>query len=191
MVRECRRGRQWGARGGGMTPPIESTPEGSKTRADEQVFGQEQRVVGDVVGIMRSFQRMSEALISHLDRDLARVMAPLKGPPCTLVDIGSIHCELEKVKFPDFFGAPDDATVERLLENMEMCFALHDYTSNMKVHMEVYQLKGNALLWWKTLLPQLNMAIEDVSWELFEERFRERYLSEEFIERQPNELNAL
>jgi hypothetical protein len=41
------------------------------------------------------------------------------------------------------------------------------------------------------LLPQLNRAIEDMSWELFEERFRERYLSEEFIERQLNEFNAL
>jgi hypothetical protein len=56
--------------------------------------------------------------------------------------------------------------------------------------MAVFQLKGSALLWWKTLLPQLNMAVEDVSWELFEERFRERYLSEEFIERQLNEFNA-
>ena len=35
------------------------------------------------------------------------------------------------------------------------------------------------------------MAIEDVSWELFEEWFRERYLSEEFIERQLNEFNVL
>jgi hypothetical protein len=74
---------------------------------------------------------------------------------------------------------------------MAMCFALRDYTSNMKVHMAVFQLKGSALLWWKTLLSQLNMAVEDVSWELFEERFRERYLSEEFIERQLNEFNAL
>jgi hypothetical protein len=57
--------------------------------------------------------------------------------------------------------------------------------------MVVFQLKGSALLWWKMLLPQLNMAVEDVSWELFEERFRERYLSEEFIERQLNEFNAL
>jgi hypothetical protein len=28
----------------------------------------------------------------------------------------------------------------------------------MKVHMAVFQLKGSALLWWKTLLPQLNMT---------------------------------
>jgi hypothetical protein len=61
----------------------------------------------------------------------------------------------------------------------------------MKVRMAVFQLKGSALLWWKMLLPQLNMAVEDVSWELFEERFRERYLSEEFIERQLNEFNIL
>jgi hypothetical protein len=66
-----------------------------------------------------------------------------------------------------------------------------DYTSNMKVCMVVFQLKGSTLLWWKMLLPQLNMVVEDVSWELFEERFRERYLSEEFIERQLNEFNAL
>jgi hypothetical protein len=52
-------------------------------------------------------------------------------------------------------------------------------------------LQGSALLWWKTLLPQLNMVVEDLSWELFEERFRERYLSEEFIERQLNEFNTL
>jgi hypothetical protein len=72
-----------------------------------------------------------------------------------------------------------------------MCFALCDYTSNMKVCMVVFQLKGSALLWWKTLLPQLNMVVEDVSWELFEERFWERYLSDEFIECQLNEFNAL
>jgi hypothetical protein len=61
----------------------------------------------------------------------------------------------------------------------------------MKVCMAVFQLKGSTLLWWKTLLPQLNMVVEDVSWELFEEWFWERYLSEEFIEHQLNEFNTL
>jgi hypothetical protein len=54
--------------------------------------------------------------------------------------------------------------------------------------MEVFQLKGSTLLWWKMLLPQLNMVVECVSWELFKERFQERHLSKEFIEHQ---LNAL
>ena len=114
---------------------------------------------------------MSEALINHLDRDEARALAPTEVSPRASAVTGSIHRELEKVKFPEFFGAPDDAATEAWLDNMVICFALHDYTSNMKICMAVFQLKGSALLWWKTLLPQLNMVVEDISWELFEERF--------------------
>jgi hypothetical protein len=41
MFRGCHRGRRWGARGGGVTPPVASTPEGSNPKGDEQVLGQE------------------------------------------------------------------------------------------------------------------------------------------------------
>jgi hypothetical protein len=139
--------------------------------------------VGDVVGLMRSFQRVSEALINQLDRDEARVPVPNEGSQHASVGNGSIHRELKKVKFPEFIGAMDGSSVEAWLENMAMCFALRDYTSNMEVCMAVFQLKGSTLLWWKMLLPQLNMVFEDVPWELFKEWFQERYLSEEFIER--------
>jgi hypothetical protein len=37
----------------------------------------------------------------------------------------------------------------------------------------------------------LNISIDDVSRELFEERFQERYISEEFVERQLNNFDAL
>jgi hypothetical protein len=78
MVRGHRGGRRWGARGGGTMPPVASMPEGSNPQGDEQVLGQEQIAVGDVVRMMRSFQCMSEALISHLDRDEARAWHPLR-----------------------------------------------------------------------------------------------------------------
>jgi hypothetical protein len=142
MVRGRHRGRRQGARGGGTMPPTTSMPKGSNPQGDEQVVGQEKIVVGDVVGMMRSFQHMSEALINHLDRDEARASTPPKGPPHTLVSTGSIHRELEKVKFPEFFGALDDAAAEVWLENMAMCFSLHDYTSNMKFHMAGISTKG-------------------------------------------------
>jgi hypothetical protein len=171
MVRGFHGGRRWGARGGGPMPPIASMPKGSNPQGDEQVVGQKQIAVGDVVGMMRYFQHMSEALINRLERDEAKASSPPEGPPRTLVGTGSIHHELEKVKFLYFFGASDGPIVEAWLENMAMCFALCDYTSNMKACMMVFQLKGSALLWWKMLLQQLNMVIEDMSWELFEERF--------------------
>jgi hypothetical protein len=37
MVRGRREGRRRGARGGGVTPPVASTPEGSNPQGDEQV----------------------------------------------------------------------------------------------------------------------------------------------------------
>jgi hypothetical protein len=67
MVRGHHGGRRRGARGGGETPPTASMPEGSNPQGGEQVLGQEHISVGDVLGMIRSFQRMSEALISRLD----------------------------------------------------------------------------------------------------------------------------
>jgi len=63
---------------------------------------------------------MFEALIICLDIYEAREPTPLEGPPHTPVGTSSIHRELEKVKFPDFFGAPDGIDTEAWLENMAM-----------------------------------------------------------------------
>ena len=71
-----------------------------------------QVAVGDVVGLMRYFQPMSEALINHWDRDEARALASPEVLPRAPTAIGSIHHELEKVKFLEFFGAPDGASTE-------------------------------------------------------------------------------
>jgi hypothetical protein len=134
------------------------------------VLGQERIAVGDVIGMTRSFQRMSKALISRLDRDEARAPAPLRF--CRAHRPSQVaFTRIREGKFFRVLGRPDGAATEAWLENMAMCFALRDYTSNMKVRMAVFPLKGSALRWWKTLLPQLIMAVEDVSWELFEERF--------------------
>jgi hypothetical protein len=94
MVRGHHGGRRQGARGGGMTPTVASMLEGSNPRGDEQVVGKEQITMGDVVGLMRSFQHMLEALIIHLDRDEARVSAPPEGPPRAPIGISSIHRKL-------------------------------------------------------------------------------------------------
>jgi hypothetical protein len=143
-----------------------------------------QIVLGDVVSMMISFKRMLEALINCLDRDEGRESIPNEGSQCAPTGSSSIHRELEKVIFLEFCDALDDLAAK--LENLAMCFTLRDFTSNMKVCMMVFQLKGSSLLWWKMLLCQLNMVIEEVTWELFEEWLTERYMSEEFIEHQLN-----
>jgi hypothetical protein len=55
MVRGHCGGRPRGSRGGGVTPPTTSTHEGSNPQGEEKVVGKEHIVVGDVVGLVRSF----------------------------------------------------------------------------------------------------------------------------------------
>jgi hypothetical protein len=78
-----------------VTPAVASTPEESNPQGGEQVLGMEQIAAGDVVGMTRSFQRMSEALINRLDRDEARAPAPAEVPPRAPVVTSIIHRELE------------------------------------------------------------------------------------------------
>jgi len=112
MVRGSRGGRWHCARGGGATSLVVSIPEGYNPQGEEQVLEKEQFAVGDVVGLMRSFHRMSEALISRMDRDEAKALVPPEVLPCALADTGSVHWELKKVKFPKFLGATDSAAAE-------------------------------------------------------------------------------
>jgi hypothetical protein len=64
-------------------------------------------------------------------------------------------------------SATDGSTVEAWLENKAMCFTLHGYDLQHEGLHGGLQLKGSALLWWKMLLPQLNMVVEAVLWERF------------------------
>ena len=73
-----------------------------------------------MVGMMRSFKCMSEALINHLNRDEDRASSPPEGPPRAPIGTSSVHRELEKVKFLELFGALDDVVIEAWLENMVM-----------------------------------------------------------------------
>jgi hypothetical protein len=59
---------------------------------------------------------------------------------------------------------------------MTRCFSLRDYTSNSKAKIAIFQLRDSALNWWGNLERQLYLTPDTVSWELFEERFRRKYL---------------
>jgi len=54
------------------------------------------------------------------------------------------------------------------MESKVMRFALRDFDHQHEGPLGGFQRKGCAILWWKMLLPQLNMAFEVVLWEQFE-----------------------
>jgi hypothetical protein len=145
----------------------------------------------DEIGMMISFGRMSEAFINCLHRDEARARVPNKGSQNATTGRVRFHREPNKGKFLEFLGATENTTTKAWLENMAMCLALHDYTSNMKVCMVVFQLKGE-----RSFMVEDDPTTNEYGRRrgvmgTIEERFWERYLSEEFIESQLNEFNTL
>ena len=98
---------------------------------------------------------------------------------------------MEKFKLPIFKGTTKGEVAEAWLENMRLCFELRNYSSNQKAKLAIYQLKESALLWWRNLESQLGYSMSTLTWEQFEEQFRAKYLSAEYLERKLNEFHDL
>jgi hypothetical protein len=108
------------------------------------------------------------------------------GPPPE-----DITRELQKIKLPEFAGGRASERAEAWLEGMTRCFSLRDYASNSKAKIAIFQLRDSALNWWGNLERQLHLTPDTVSWELFEERFRRKYLPAYYEEQQVGAFHAL
>jgi hypothetical protein len=108
------------------------------------------------------------------------------GPPPE-----DITRELQKIKLPEFAKGRASERVEAWLEGMTRCFSLRDYASNSKAKITIFQLRDSALNWWGNLERQLHLTPETIYWELFEERFRRKYLPTYYEEQQVGAFHAL
>jgi hypothetical protein len=99
--------------------------------------------------------------------------------------------ELQKIKLPEFAIVRASERAEAWLEGMARCFSLRDYTSNSKAKIAIFQLRDSALNWWGNLERQLHLTPNTVSWEIFEERFRRKYLPAYYEEQQVGAFHAL
>jgi len=99
--------------------------------------------------------------------------------------------ELRKIKLPEFAGGHANKHTETWLEGMRRCFALRDYNSNSIAKIAIFQLRDSALNWWGNLERQLHLTLDTVTWELFEERFRKKYLPTYYEEQQVGAFHAL
>jgi hypothetical protein len=99
--------------------------------------------------------------------------------------------ELQEIKLLEFVGGCASECAEAWLEGMTRCFALRDYASNSKAKIAIFQLRDSTLNWWGNLERQLHLTPDTVSWELFEERFRRKYLPAYYEEQQVGAFHAL
>jgi hypothetical protein len=148
--------------------------------------------------ILRSLEAIKETLKGRQPAGTKVEPPPSRmGNPKASKDSGGgpppedITRELQKIKLSEFAGGHASERAEAWLEGMTRCFALKDYAPNSKVKITIFQLRDNALNWWGNLERQLNLTPDIVSWELFEEMFRRKYLPAYYEEQQVWAFHAL
>lgn len=106
-------------------------------------------------------------------------------------DPGDLIREVMRLQPPSFGGSTDGVEAEAWLLSLDRCFALHSYESNLKARAVVHLLRGTTSTWWRQEEYKCGLEIETLTWEIFTERFRERYLSEHFRQRRVDEFHDL
>lgn len=88
--------------------------------------------------------------------------------------------EVKKSKLPEFTGQEGGSKVEASAIGVKRALSFKAYTSREKAQISMSLLKGDTLLWWVN--EEMNMQVTplQLTWEMFEEAFRTRYLSEEY-----------
>jgi hypothetical protein len=133
--------------------------------------------------ILCSLEAINETLKGHQPTGNEAEPPPSgMGNPEASMDSGGgpppedITRELQNIKLSEFVGGRASECVEAWLEGMTKCFFLRDYASTSKAEIVIFQLRDSALKWWGNLERQLHLTPDTVSWEIFEERFRRKYL---------------
>jgi hypothetical protein len=118
-------------------------------------------------------------------RDEVRIIE--RPPP----DAGDQIRGLLRLNPPLFLGSIEGTEAESWLISLDRCFGLRPYGSNLKARMAIHLLRGNATTWWRQEEFKGHIDINTLTWETFLERFRARYLSEQFCQRRIDEFHDL
>ena len=99
--------------------------------------------------------------------------------------------ELQRSKPPEFDGQGIGLKAETWLLDMGRFFSLLPYGSNIKARCAITQLRGHGSIWWDGESERLGINVADLTWEIFEERFREKFLSPQYREARIDEFHEL
>jgi hypothetical protein len=92
--------------------------------------------------------------------------------------------EFKKIKPATFDGeSRTGEEVEAWLLDIKKYFHIYNYSSNMKVRMAIYNLKGKANIWWQDLKLAKGLKEKQLEWSDFKKYFKKQYLSESYYER--------
>ena len=100
--------------------------------------------------------------------------------------------EFKKIKPTSFDGeSKTREEAKAWLLDIKKYFHIYNYSSNMKVQIVVYNLKGKASIWWHDLKISHGLKEKNLEWDEFKRLFKKQYLSESYYGRETKEFYEL
>ena len=104
----------------------------------------------------------------------------------------SLQGEFWKIRAPTYEGEVNTREkAEEWLLRMSKYFQVHNYSSEMKAHVSIYNLNGKATRGWRDLKHTKKDELREISWDTFRNFFQEKYMSESFFDRKVKEFHKL
>ena len=92
---------------------------------------------------------------------------------------------------PPTFDGVEEEVAEAWLINMNKYFQVYEYNSNIKDRLAIYQLREKATLWWEEVKNVYSIDDQDVTWDVFQQYFKDKYLNERFHDEKYREFHDL
>ena len=106
--------------------------------------------------------------------------------------VDHLEGEFKKIKPATFDGeSRTREEVEAWLLAIKKYFQIYNYSSNMKVRMAIYNLKGKANIWWQDLKLAKGLKEKQLECSDFKKYFKKQYLYESYYERNMKEFDEL
>jgi hypothetical protein len=74
---------------------------------------------------------------------------------------------------------------------MRKYFQFHNYSSHAEGRISIYQLKGNASMWWDHLVQVQHIKEKSVTWREFKKYFEKKYLTKRYYDKKMKEFFEL
>jgi len=74
---------------------------------------------------------------------------------------------------------------------MSKYFEVYNYLSNLKARLATYQLTGNVTLWWEENKEVKMILSKDLTWNLFKQELKNKYLTERYFDEKAREFHEL
>ena len=74
---------------------------------------------------------------------------------------------------------------------MSKSFRVHNYSSEMKAQLVIYNLNGKAVRRWRDLKNTKKYEVREIRWSKFRKIFQEKYMSKIFFDRKVKEIHEM